>query len=306
MRRTVAIVCIALGVFLVVLAPLTRTLVAGSLMKTPMDYYVQTVNRGEDVTYFSIEDVELVEGATVEAHSTLRADVAASDADTVVWDQFTWIKDADTDFAILSSNRRAGHDRLTGEAVDCCDAMVNDESVTQSGQVWKFPFLTEKRDYDFFETTLGETRPMVYEGTETIKGVETYKFVQTVEPTKVGERVLPRSVAGLDGDGDVTADEMFSLVRTYWIEPVTGSPINVSEDQRRVAVADGEEVLVLFEGDLRFTEATIDWYIDNSEQGRTMLPILRTTLPIAAGVVGTGLILLGVLLLLAARARERY
>src|SRR5699024_9575195 len=84
----------------------------------------------------NIEDVEQVEDATVEAHLTIRADVASSSDDVVVWDQFTWVKDADTDFGISSTSRRAGHDRVTGEAVDCCDGMINDEAGVQSGQAW--------------------------------------------------------------------------------------------------------------------------------------------------------------------------
>ena len=90
MRRTVAVVLIALGVFSLALAPMMRTWMSSSLMKTPLDYYNATVNTGE-VTYFNIEDVELVEDAEVEAHSTIRADVASSTDEVVVWDQFTWI-----------------------------------------------------------------------------------------------------------------------------------------------------------------------------------------------------------------------
>jgi hypothetical protein len=62
MRRTVAVVLIALGVFCLALAPMMRTWMSSSLMKTPLDYYNPTVNVGE-VTYFNIEDVELVEDA---------------------------------------------------------------------------------------------------------------------------------------------------------------------------------------------------------------------------------------------------
>ncbi|MBE3000015.1 DUF3068 domain-containing protein [Nocardiopsis sp. HNM0947] len=300
MRRTVAVVLIALGVFSLAMAPLMRTWVAGSLMKTPLDYYAEMVNTGQ-VDYFNIEDVEEVEDAEVEAHTTVRADVASSTDDTVVWDQFTWIKDGETDFGISSTSRRGGHDRVTGEGVDCCDPMVDDESVTQNGQLWKFPFFTEQRDYDFFETMVEETVPMEFDGVETIKGVETYRFVQTVEPTVVDEQTVPREVAGLDGDGDVTGDVEFSLTRTYWIEPVSGSPVNVSEDQHRVVVVDDEEVLTMLSGELSYTDATIDQAIENTEQARQYLPLLHTTLPIGSLIVGVGFIGVAVVLLVTNR-----
>ena len=306
MRRTVAVVLIAFGVFFLAAAPMMRTWMSSSLMKTPLDYYSETVNVAEGATYFNIEDVELVENATLEAHATIRADVASSTDETVVWDQFTWLKDADTDFGISSTSRRAGHDRVTGEAVDCCDSMVNEESVVQSGQAWKFPFFTEQRDYDFFETTVQEVVPMEFEGVEAIEGVEAYRFVQTVEPTVIDERTLPRSVAGLDGDGDVTGDEVFSITRTYWIEPTTGSPLKVSEHQNRVVVVDGEEVLTLLDAELVFDDESVRNAVANSEQGRTMLPLLHTTLPIAFLVVGVGFVGIATVLYVSGRRSDHH
>ncbi len=306
MRRTVAVVLIAFGVFFLALAPMTRTWLSSSLMKTPLDYYSETVLTAEGATYFNIEDVELVENANLEANSTLRADVASSTDETVVWDQFTWLRDADTDFGITSTSRRAGHDRVTGEAVDCCDAMINDEAVAQNGQAWKFPFFTEQRDYDFFETTVQENVPMKFQGTEEIKGVESYKFVQEVEDEVVGERTLPRSVAGLEGDGDVTGDEVFSITRTYWVEPVTGSPLKIGENQNRVVVVDGEEVLTILDADLVSNDESIQNAVDKADQGRTMLPLLHTTLPIVSLVVGVGFIGIAVILLLTGRRDDHH
>ncbi|MFL1377069.1 MULTISPECIES: DUF3068 domain-containing protein [unclassified Nocardiopsis] len=306
MRRAIAVVLIGFGVFFLAVAPLMRTWVSSSLMKTPLTYYSETTNVAEGATYFNIEEVELVENATLEAHSTIRADVASSTDEVVVWDQFTWLKDADTDFGITSTSRRAGHDRVTGEAVDCCDAMVNEESTVQSGQLWKFPFFTEQRDYDFFETTTREIVPMEFKGVEEVEGVEVYRFEQVVDGAVIGERTLPRSVAGLEGDGDVTGDEVFSITRTYWIEPTTGSPLKVSEDQNRVVVADGQEVLTLLDAELVFDEESIQQAVANSEQGRTMLPLIHTTIPLAALIVGIGFVAIGVVLYLTGRPRAHH
>ncbi|MFC7327605.1 DUF3068 domain-containing protein [Marinactinospora rubrisoli] len=296
MRRTLALVCVTLGVFSLALAPMLRFWVAPALMRTPMDYYNEVVNHGENVSYFSAEDLESVEGATVEAYSTFRADVPASDSDVVVWDQFTWVTDVDRDYPIQSTTRRAGHDRFTGQAVDCCDPSVNGERAEQSGQVFKFPFLTERRDYEFFDTTTRRTWPIEFRGEETVHGVPTYRFVQVIEPTRVGERTMPRSLLGMDGEGDVTADEMFSLTRTYWIEPTTGIPIDLEERHHRAASVDGEERLVLFDGVLRFTEETTEGYIESATPGMTRLPLVRETLPITLAGAGAALVVVGLLL----------
>ncbi len=306
MRRATAVVLIGFGVFFLAVAPLMRTWVSSSLMKTPLTYYVEYTNVAEGATYFNIEDVELVEDATLEASVTIRADVASSTDEIVVWDQFTWLRDADTDFGISSTSRRAGHDRVTGEAVDCCDAMVNEESTVQSGQAWKFPFFTEQRDYEFFETTVKEPVTMEFKGAEEIEGVEVYRFEQVVEGEVIGERTLPRSVAGLEGDGDVTGDEVFSITRTYWIDPTTGSPIKVSEDQSRVVVVDGQEVLTLLDAELVFDDASVRTALENSEEGRTTLPLIHTTVPLAALIIGVGFVAIGVILYLTGRSRAHH
>ncbi|RNL84630.1 DUF3068 domain-containing protein [Halostreptopolyspora alba] len=294
MRRTVALVCIAVGVFSIALAPMLRYWVADAVMKTPMDYYDKKVNRGENVTYFSIEDVELVEGATVEAITTLRGDVAASDEETVVWKQFTWVADVDTGYGIQSTVRKTGHDRVSGEAVDCCDASIEGETVRHEGQVFKWPFLTEKENYEFFDTTIQEARPIRFDGEETIDGMETYRFVQEIEPTKIGERDLPRDVAGLNGEGDVTADEMYSVTRTYWIEPTTGIPIDLSEEQHRAGHVDGEEVLTFFEGDMDWTDETVESNIESTEDSLASLNLIRTVVPVVLLILGVGLVGVGV------------
>ncbi|MBB6170193.1 hypothetical protein HNR23_000253 [Nocardiopsis mwathae] len=305
MRRTVAVVCIALGVFSLVLAPLLRFWVAGAAMKAPLDQYSETVNRGDDVTYFSAQDLEQVDHATVEAYTTVRGDVAASDADIAVWDQFTWVKDVDEDFAFLSTSRRAGHDRVTGEAVDCCDASVNEEPVKQKGQAFKFPFLTEKKDYEFFDTATRQTLPIRFEGEETLdvdgEQIDTYKFVQVVEPTKIEERTLPKSLLDMDGDGDATADVMYNVTRTYWIEPTTGAPIDLLESQHRGAFVDGEERLVMFDGDMRFTDETIKSNVETAAEGASLIPLVRTTIPLVLLVTGVALVALGGILLATAR-----
>ncbi|KIH99305.1 hypothetical protein LP52_07980 [Streptomonospora alba] len=305
MRRTVAVVFIALGVCLLVLAPMLRYWMAESLMKAPLDYYNQTVNRGEDITYFSAEETELIEGATVEAYTTVRGDVAASDEDTAVWDQFTWVKDVERDFAISSTYRRAGHDRYDGKGVDCCDASVDDEEVEQNGQIFKFPFLTEKRDHRFFDTTSRLTRPITFEGEETYNGVDVYRFEQVIESEKIGERTLPVSLLDMeDEEGDVTGDEMYSVTRTYWIEPTTGVPIGLSEEQHRGFSVDGEEQLVLFDGTLVWDDETIEAQIDSAEQGMTMLPLVRTVIPLVCLALGAVFVIAGGLMMLGTGVRK--
>jgi len=59
--------------------------------------------------------------------------------------------------------------------------------------------------------------------------------------------------------------------------------------------------LTMLSGDLRYTPETIDASIENTEQARQFLPLLRTTLPIVALVAGVGFIGVAVVLLVTGR-----
>ncbi|PRY01594.1 DUF3068 domain-containing protein [Allonocardiopsis opalescens] len=316
MRRTTGTVLIGLGAFLLVTAPALHFIVAPSLMRAPADYYTHSVLRAENVTYFNIEDMEQYEGVTVEANATARGDVeastdaAAQEGGYVVWDQFTWVTDIEREFAISSNSRRTAHDAVTAEAVDCCDAAIDeDTSVVQTGLAFKFPFFAEQRDYEFYDTRIQEARPIEFVGVEEIDGIEVYRYEQRIEPTEIEERVLPAELLGVEpdeeGGTDVTADMMYSIVRTYWIDPVTGTPLDQSEDQYQALAVDGEERMTVFDGNLRFTEDTIQDRIAASERGRTMLPLLRTTLPVAFLVAGPVLIAIGLVLSFGRRPAHR-
>ncbi|WP_236543544.1 DUF3068 domain-containing protein [Spiractinospora alimapuensis] len=288
-----------------------RFWVANEMMRTPMDYYAEVTHEAVDATYFNIEDVEVVEDATVHAYTTLRADVAASspEDEVVVWDQFTWIEDAQTGYGISSNTRRVGHDRLTGEAVDGYDAAINESPVVQAGQAYKFPFLPEQRSYDFYDTTSQQSAPMEFDGVETVEGthegspwhVDAYRYVQRIDEIAIDERDVPADLLDIEVDEDdedaptdVETDEIFEITRTYWIDPVTGTPLKQREEQSRVARAETGEELVLLDADLEWTQETTDSYYENARRGMTMIPLLRETLPLTFLVLGGVLILSGV------------
>lgn len=305
MRRTFAVILVAVGVFLLALAPLLRFWVAESVMRTPMDYYSEIVHEADNATYFNIEDLEVVEGANVRAHTTLRADVAASSAEdeVVVWDQFTWVEDVQTGYGITSNTRRVGHDRRTGEAVDGYDSAINESSVVQSGLAFKFPFLPEQRTYEFYDTTSQQSAPMEFDGVETVEGsyegsaweVDAYRYVQHIDEIVIDQRTVPADLLGMDEDeGDVETDEVFQITRTYWVDPVTGQPLRQLEEQERVARADSGEELILLEADLESN-------FQGERTGTTVIPLLRETLPVTFLALGGLMILSGGLLYFAGR-----
>ena len=100
-------------------------------------------------------------------------------------------------------------DRVTGLAVN--DKNLPPEATPHDGLVNKFPFDVEKKSYPFWDGTVGRAVNVVYDGTVTLDGIETYKFPNTVEdePIDVAEGV-PGTYTNV----------------TVYVEPMTGSIID--------------------------------------------------------------------------------
>jgi len=156
MRRIVGLALVGLGAFLLVAALLTRTYVAGQLVKFPLNTYVKTTLIGKDVSYFSPKLVRPVTGATMQVTDTVKGDGAAGSSSTAVWDEFTYLYDRTNHAEFSYTTRRAAFDRRTAVLVDCCGANIGgNSSIRQtglSGYVW--PIGTQKQTYDVFDTTL--------------------------------------------------------------------------------------------------------------------------------------------------------
>ena len=116
-------------------------------------------------------------------------------------------------------------DRVTGLGVE--DDNLPPETVLHEGLVNKFPFDVEQKDYPYWDGLIGRPVDMVYEDTETIEGLETYRFVATVEdePVEVAE--------GVPGT--------YSNVVTVNVDPATGSIVKGAQDQQRF-LDDGTQV----------------------------------------------------------------
>ncbi len=61
---------------------------------------------------------------------------------------------------------------------------------------YKFPFGTEKKTYQFFDTTAKKAYPMTYKGSEQIQGLTVYRFEQPVGPVQIGESEVPGEPGG--------------------------------------------------------------------------------------------------------------
>ena len=301
MRGKLGPILSGIGGFLVVVGILLNVYAYPRLATAPMDQDSVSKLTGPDATVFDIGSLSEIQTELTTTAKTV-GDVEASEEagdGTLVWVNSTSTKS--TDGKVRSrSVERVAFDSFTGEAVNCCNAYSettqgNAEEVTFEGQVFKFPFQTEKKTYKWWDGTLKRAIDAKFERTEELKGIETYVFVQTIEPEIWSQQELPGSLVG-EKAKVVNTDRTYGNIRTFWVEPETGVVLNRTEQQSAAFQVDGEDRVTVTEVTTAFQEDTINTNVDEYGPKAKQLKLIRSTLPIALGIGGLVLVLIGFLI----------
>jgi hypothetical protein len=218
----------------------------------------------------------------------------------LVWTGTTTIT-SDDGVVRSQSTDRAAHDAYTGEAVNCCGGFYEATEgervpVERSGLVYKFPFGTEKKDYDFWDSTLGDTAKAEYLEEDEVKGVDVYVFEMSIPPTVVGSREVPGSVVGEDA-ATVEADVVYGNTKTFWVEPITGAIIDRREQTTSTLAVDGVDKVTATDADISYTDAQVDDLIDQIDTKSILLGLLDGIAPVLALLLGLVSLAAGLLLI---------
>ena len=248
MRRVVGLVAAGLGTFLLVSGLLLRFYVAGHVVKFPLNEYRLTTLAGTGVTYFSPSLLKDVTGATIRVTRTIEGDVASGTASRAVWTQFSYSFDVTHGVAYQARTQRSAFDRRTGALFACCGETAGSYTGPQAGLAFTWPIGTQQQSYQIFDTTLLKPLEVQFDGQATTDGLPTYRFVERVPAQRFGKQRLPSSLVGLHGQPTVTLDEYYQATNTYWVDPVTGTVVNVNENQKITADSGGVQRLGAFLG----------------------------------------------------------
>lgn len=246
----------------------------------------------------------------------------------------TFSYNEDTEGRVLSGTYdRVTFDRNTGESyqcpaeyVDLCDektasAKVDPEATDVlgnqddlsfvhtgegdfpgfQGQYFKMPFNAQKTTYQWWDGDLLAATDAVYEGTDTLDGLAVYKYVQTIEPTKTGTQEIPADIADIDAEGNVTVDQIYSNIRTLWIEPETGVLIKGQEQQDNYFEYQGQRVLTTTTALIAYDDATVQDNVDTYKPLAFELKLIRVWVPLVGLGLGAILLVLGIALTLRRR-----
>ncbi|MGI5164875.1 DUF3068 domain-containing protein [Spirillospora sp. CA-253888] len=314
MRRPLSLILIALGAFCLTLAPLVKLYVADRTVVAPLNRYQRTQLEAPGAQYFDMAKLQTRKNVTLVADNTVRGDVRANNGNDkiAVWDSSTNIYDKSApDKQIDIQSYRIAFDRKSSELTNCCGTHVGgDGSVKMSGYGLLYPLAhVEKRDYPFFDMSTRQSVPMRFSGEEEIGGIDAYRFVQQVPPSKTGkvDFKVPGELLGLGKKKPAQkVDRFFEASITQWVDPRTGVPIRIEQKINSfVQTPDGRGRLTVAQADLKTTKASQDGLVKLANENALKIAMVRTYVPYGAVVVGVLLLALGVLVgWLAARRRK--
>ncbi|MEO6512188.1 MAG: DUF3068 domain-containing protein [Nocardioides sp.] len=272
-----------LGGFLVMLAILAKFYAPGQLMKTPLDVD-STTNAAGMATLGDATSPEAVKGTQL-----TRADSAKSDGDVVVFvsssclifdrdDAPACVNADDPDQRLISAGvDNFATDRVTALAVNDPKYLPPD-AAPHEGLQNKWPFDVEKKTYPYWDDTANQVVDAEYEGTETVDGIEAYKFHAVISDTPI------EVTDGVQGT--------YSKDTTIWIEPVTGSFVNLSYHMEQ-KTDDGANFITL---DLAYTDDEVADSVSDAKSSRDKLNLIRDTVPLIGLIAGIPLLLIGLFL----------
>jgi hypothetical protein len=290
-RKIIGWVLLGLGAFLLVTGLLATVWAPGQVERTPLDVDSTTRLSGDaDKLNPASGETEAIE---VKATSVTKADSKRSDDDVIVFVNTTClvIDEGDVPDCVDADDPQARLVSATSDvfATDRYDALaVNGKYLPagaeeKEGLVNKFPFRTEKKDYPYWDGLVGAPVTAEYDSTETLDGLETYKFHILLEETPA------EVVEGVEGT--------YSQDKFMWVEPVTGAIVNQTQHETR-KLEDGSTVLDL---NLGFTEDQVATSVEEAKDNKGLIDLVTDTLPLVGFIGGIIALLAGAFLVYASR-----
>ncbi|MEU8766201.1 DUF3068 domain-containing protein [Streptomyces griseus] len=314
MRRRAGLVLLAFAVFFAALSPLLRWYAFPRLAKVPPNQYQEVVLEASPATLLDYTTLKAREVEKVTIVQTLKGDVEESEKiersagrDVVVWDALSYIQGPDGKM-VSAIPERYIFDAHTQAPVNATGEMVDGDPVRREGIEYKWPFLTEKRDYAYFDAQTRTTAPIHYKGTRTFRGLEVYYFEQTIPWTKVPmPKKMPIQGVTAEQIAQTGMTRWYTTRRMFWVDPVTGAPVNGEEihteelrDAKKMGMS--EDTVTAFSGHVKMRDDYIADTVDLVKSQRVLVLLLTSYLP--WGFLGLGIGLLALALWLEARSRR--
>jgi hypothetical protein len=290
-RKIIGWVLLGLGAFLLVTGLMATLWAPGQVERTPLDTDSTTYLSGDaDKLNPATGETEAIE---VKATSVTKADSKRSDDEVIVFVNTTClvIDEGDVPDCVDAEDPEGRLVSATSDvfATDRSNAVaVNGKYLPagaeeKEGLVNKWPFNAEKKDYAYWDGLLGAPVTAAYDSTESLDGLETYKYHVLLEETPA------EVVEGIQG--------IYSQDKYIWIEPRTGAIVNQSYHEVR-ELEDGTTVLDM---NIGFTEEQVAAGIKTAGDNKSRLNLITGTVPLVGFIGGLLALLAGAFLVFAGR-----
>ena len=244
---------------------------------------------------------------------TVAGDYPDAPDGVVVWANNVTTTPVGWDEPFQQSRELTPFDEVSGAAVDYdvgFEEVENDEGeieqvdVTREGQIYKFPFNTEKKDYHAVgRSELGEATDRDVRGRGGARG---HHGLQVRADHRAHRDRHPSTSPARSSASDeptVEADMVYAMTRTFYVEPTTGAPLNRVEERNQVLSYDGTERARLRRHRAVHRGVAGRQHSTRSQTRATLLRLAEWVFPI--GLVLLGLLLLGRRVLLRAAGDGR-
>lgn len=309
MGKKLGTVALFLGAFLVALAALSKFYMYDRLAVVPLNQDTTSVSEtapGADAEYLDAAAGLKITNGPLKNVKVVRGDIDASKKaskelgkDIAVWTIYDATDKPTFDFgggetALSATDDTVAFDRHTGEAVSWKGTKSSTDGETIEpgdfkGLYFKFPFDSQKKTYQFWDGTLRKATPATYVDEGKINGLKVYNYRQTIEPVSTGPITVPGDLVG-SKEATVTADQIYSSVSDYSVEPVTGVIIKGQTAQDNYLELDGQRVLTTTKATLAYTQANVDQTVKDYKGKSKLLAAVQTTIPIGGLILGLLLI----------------
>ena len=206
-----------------------------------------------------------------------------------IWDVRTSAYDTTNHQQLEPVSRTIVFDRRTAELINCCGGNINGDALIHQAGIagWAFPVGTGKQKYYVFDTVLGKPEPFLFSGTGTVDGIAAYQFTQDISGANAGFSPLSS-----------TDPERYSMYRVYWVDPETGMPIEVTENEDLYLVnpTTGSVVTHLFRADLRTTPTTVARLASQDARDRGKIALAASVRLVLSGMACVLALIAGCLL----------
>jgi hypothetical protein len=298
--RAIGLGLLGLGAFLLATALAVRLFLEPALVRLPLDQTAEPTAQGTGIEYFDLASQRQLRGLEADVRQRVEGDpgsAAASD-DVAVWNFGSTV--TATDGTLLNAGTyRVCLDRRTAEAVECSvDHVDYDDDLSVKGLTLTFPFGTEQKDYDVFNSTTRAAFPATFQGVEQLEGLEVYRFEMVVPETVIRSTDVPAALVGSAAAGTVKADVVYSNQRTIWVEPTSGVIVTSEETPNTVLRGpDGTTGATILAGTFAGSSDTIAAGVKRAEDIRGQISTVKTVIPLVLVGLGLLVLLLGALLI---------